>query len=95
MAKIKKVSSPNNLDQYIFFCPGCDREHAINETWDFDLNYDEPTISPSILWNGGWYVKGKWEKHVCHSFVRAGKIQFLNDCTHKLAGKTVELPEIK
>src|SRR5574337_596906 len=35
------------------------------------------------------------DKHnVCHSFVRDGKIQFLNDCTHELAGKTVALPEI-
>lgn len=30
---------------------------------------------------------------VCHSFVRDGRIQFLNDCTHALAGQTVDLPE--
>jgi hypothetical protein len=30
---------------------------------------------------------------VCHSFVKEGRIQFLNDCTHALAGKTVDLPE--
>lgn len=30
---------------------------------------------------------------VCHSFVRAGKIEFLGDCTHALAGKTVPLPD--
>ena len=29
---------------------------------------------------------------ICHSFVRAGQIQFLDDCTHHLAGKTVPLP---
>lgn len=29
---------------------------------------------------------------VCHSFVRAGRIEFLNDSTHALAGKTVSLP---
>lgn len=29
---------------------------------------------------------------VCHSFVRDGQIQFLSDCTHKLAGQTVPLP---
>ena len=29
----------------------------------------------------------------CHSFVRAGRIEFLGDCTHKLAGQTVSLPE--
>lgn len=31
---------------------------------------------------------------VCHSFVVDGKIQFLSDCTHELAGQTVELPEL-
>ncbi len=36
--------------------------------------------------------------YICHSFVGSsdgstpGKIQFLNDCTHALAGKTVDLP---
>lgn len=33
--------------------------------------------------------------YLCHSFVRDGKIQFLNDCTHELAGKTVELSEVE
>ena len=31
---------------------------------------------------------------VCHSFVRDGRIEFLSDCTHALAGQTVDLPEI-
>jgi hypothetical protein len=31
---------------------------------------------------------------ICHSFVTDGHIQFLGDCTHKLAGQTVDLPEI-
>lgn len=30
---------------------------------------------------------------VCHSFVTDGKIQFLTDSTHELAGQTVDLPE--
>lgn len=30
---------------------------------------------------------------ICHSFVREGRIQFLNDSTHALAGQTVPLPE--
>ncbi|WP_027489383.1 DUF6527 family protein [Rhodanobacter sp. OR92] len=32
---------------------------------------------------------------ICHSFVRDGRIQFLGDCTHALAGQTVDLPEIE
>ncbi len=30
---------------------------------------------------------------VCHSFITGGRIQFLGDCTHSLAGSTVELPD--
>lgn len=35
-----------------------------------------------------------FECFLCHSFVTDGKIQYLSDCSHKLAGKTVELPDI-
>jgi len=34
----------------------------------------------------------KWKCGVCHSFVTDGRIQFLSDCTHPLAGQTVDLP---
>ena len=37
-------------------------------------------------------IKGAKDE-VCHSFVRDGKIQYLNDCTHHLKGKTVDLLE--
>lgn len=30
---------------------------------------------------------------ICHSFVTDGQIQFLDDCTHALAGQTVPLPD--
>ncbi|OAN71573.1 ammonia monooxygenase [Sulfitobacter sp. EhC04] len=30
---------------------------------------------------------------VCHSFVTDGRIQFLSDCTHALAGQTVDIPD--
>ena len=30
----------------------------------------------------------------CHSFVRAGVIEFLADCTHALAGQKVPLPDL-
>lgn len=31
----------------------------------------------------------------CHSFVRDGSIQFLGDCTHALAGRTVQLEPVE
>ena len=30
---------------------------------------------------------------VCHSFVTDGRIQFLQDSTHKLSGQTVDVPD--
>lgn len=32
---------------------------------------------------------------VCHSYVTDGRIQFLGDCTHALAGQTVDLPDVE
>ncbi|MCW5648340.1 MAG: ammonia monooxygenase [Ramlibacter sp.] len=31
---------------------------------------------------------------VCHTFIRDGRVQFLSDCTHELAGQTLDLPEL-
>lgn len=31
---------------------------------------------------------------VCHSFVTDGRVQFLSDCTHALAGQTVDLADL-
>lgn len=30
----------------------------------------------------------------CHSYITDGRIQFLNDCSHSLAGQTIGLPEL-
>jgi hypothetical protein len=32
--------------------------------------------------------------YMCHSIITDGKIQYQNDCTHKLAGQTVEMEDI-
>lgn len=85
-----------------FFCPGCQCAHSVPVA---DENYfrgvdgstpwtisdaasilaGRPTLSPSLLTTNG-------QGRTCHSFVREGQIQFLNDCTHPLAGVTVPLP---
>lgn len=61
------------------------------------LQWDQwvpPASTPEILAriNSGEIVQTK-EPRVCHSFVTDGRIQFLGDCTHHLAGQTVDLPE--
>lgn len=95
----------------IFYCPGCKSRHAIRVTgikpWQWNGNIESPTFYPSVKVEGTVPISD--EEHarimagekfnpkplVCHSYVRNGKIEYLSDCTHELAGRTVEIPEIK
>lgn len=81
-------------------CPGCNQEHSIPVTtdekeeraWLWNRDANKPTIVPSLLVN----VEGRNPTSpICHSFITDGEIRFLNDCTHAMAGQTVEIPEIK
>lgn len=78
--------------------------------WGFNGDGDAPTFTPSILLNSNRWTPEvtpenfrRWQKepwtqtkvpYICHSFITAGRIQFLSDCTHKLAGQTVDLPDL-
>lgn len=75
--------------------------------WGWNGDTVKPTVSPSILvhghklildadgeWAGGWELDGKGDPIPlrCHSFITDGRIQFLGDSMHELAGETVDLP---
>jgi hypothetical protein len=95
----KKLEDFNNGTGFIFYCPGCKYHHyvAIKEhnsmgaIWKWNESLEKPTFTPSILVQGHG---GNMGTPNCHSYVTDGMIQFLTDCTHELAGKTVELPDI-
>lgn len=95
MAKVGRITNQDGTDvSYAFDCPGCGIGHSFRvdgsgPKWSFNGDVDKPTFSPSLLVR---WVKGGVDV-VCHSFVRDGQMQFLNDCTHELAGITVPLPE--
>jgi hypothetical protein len=102
--KLKQISSKPGSVTYIFYCLGCDEIHQITDKWEFNNDFNNPTFSPSYLtWNDPnpnadpkYDPKGKYRNGFrCHSFIKEGKIEYLNDCTHKLAGKTVQLPEVE
>jgi len=91
-----------------FWCPGCDDVHTIRhgdeQSWTWNGDLERPTFSPSIKVGGvQWDRTSSFHKSAhlvepgqptcCHSFVADGRIQFLGDCTHQLAGQTVDLPE--
>lgn len=74
------------------------------QRWTWNGDVDKPTFQPSVLVQYNHWVPPATPdnpqpgpqtevKDVCHSFVTDGRIQFLTDCTHALAGQTVELPD--
>ncbi|WP_322069982.1 DUF6527 family protein [Paraburkholderia bannensis] len=75
--------------------------------WSWNGCMERPTFTPSVSVTGveqmtpeeyEAYERGEGLPEprplVCHSFVTDGRIRFLDDCTHKLAGQTVDLPDI-
>lgn len=74
------------------WCPGCGMLHRIsvstpNEVtgakWTWNQDPIKPTFSPSVN------IVGR-----CHYFLREGVLEFCQDSTHDLAGKSIPLPDI-
>lgn len=75
-------------DYHRFVCPGCKETHALNlgpGGWTV-VSWVPLTLAPSVLVTGGGDPNYR-----CHSFIRNDKIEFLADCSHALAGKTVPM----
>jgi hypothetical protein len=81
--KVFEEINANGERRYLIECPGCGCLHYFDNRWKFSGNKEKPTFYPSLI------VKDH-EKY-CHMFVAAGRIYFLEDCTHDLAGKTVDM----
>jgi hypothetical protein len=100
MAKLLRIEN-NDGDTvgYMYFCPGCKSHHAPyisphkspnGSSWKFSGDEEKPTFSPSILTRVN---RSDGKLMICHSFIVYGNIQYLDDCTHELAGQTVPIPE--
>lgn len=93
-ASKKFLVSAEDPHNYLFHCPGCDMLHEIWDKqakrgggWEFNGDFEKPTFSPSYLTRAPNFIN-------CHSFIRDGMIQFLDDCHHALKGQTVPLPDV-
>jgi hypothetical protein len=78
------------VSYYIFWCPGCGCGHSYqiggHISWEFNGNVEEPTFKPSLLnYN---------EISRCHLFIIDGKISYCEDCSHELAGATIDMVPI-
>lgn len=105
-ARLKTIDDHGVIYQALLFvCPGCvaggsegyegihmlpvNVEVALNKpSWEWDGNLEAPTLSPSILTSGS-NVRPR-----CHSFLRAGVFEFLQDCEHSLVGQKVMIPDL-
>ncbi len=81
-------------------CPACGYGHFFRTVphkdlpvWTFNGDRERPTFSPSMLVNARTHVTNP-NAILCHSFVRDGKFEFLSDCSHAMAGKTVEIADV-
>jgi len=84
----------NDSGKYIYFCPGCLTNHMINTNRSLGQPchkltgpLNKPTVRASVLSMGN----KRLDKPHCHSFITEGRISFMEDCTHKLAGQTVDM----
>jgi hypothetical protein len=98
MAKIKK----RVVEYYSFYCAGCKCEHSYiispdYPSWSFNGDINSPSFTPSLL-NRTQTMNNDTQmledNSRCHLFVTNGKIEYLSDCTHEYAGKTLNLLDL-
>lgn len=102
MAQLSSILRSVAGGRVMFWCPGCDSPHQIpvsdahdpGRAWGWNGSAESPTFTPSILvsYSGSDAGVDGAPPAVCHSFVVDGRIQFLGDCTHEMAGQTVDIP---
>ena len=75
--------------------------------WGFaNMDVNKPTFTPSLLNRWGKDADPNWQEPegtspswgwsgTCHLYVTDGKIIYLGDCTHHLAGQTIEMEDIE
>lgn len=95
--KIREISSTlhDGIVGYSFWCVACNRRHAFythdgytnNRSWTL-VSKEPVTVQPSIKLTGHY---GDIENFCCHLFIQNGRLIYLSDCTHHLAGKEVDM----
>ena len=99
-SKVSKVyNSRNDLVGYSFECLRCKCSHLYyvshkghqGATWKFNGDIEKPSFTPSLLVNAARLP----HTPRCHLFVTDGFIRYLADCTHDLAGQTIEMQPIE
>lgn len=89
--RVRRLFAADEAEElFLIWCPGCKRRHPFRTQgsgpkWRFNGDLLRPTFTPSLLCNR------HSPEDRCHSFVTDGRIRFLADCHHELAGQTIDL----
>ena len=82
----------DGVDGVVFHCPACDATHQVVLSgpthWAVSGLPDRPTFWPSIKVTKPSLLGDD----VCHSFVTLGRIAYQGDCTHRMAGQSIDIP---
>lgn len=82
------------------FCTACQEFHSIHTKipdvngtiYNITGTLQQPTITPLVVRVIEKFNKSKHSAdHICNGVVTEGQIRYLENCTHTLAGKSVEL----
>jgi hypothetical protein len=89
---MKIVESRNQngeLVGYLVTSPGSEATVCFyKDKWSFNGDFEKATFRPSMLIHPN-NMHGR-----DHFFVTDGKIEYLSDCEHALAGKTVDMVDV-
>lgn len=79
----------------LFWCPGCGMAHGVNvgggrgARWKWNEDRERPTFSPAVSVR---FMRGRRMRVVtCHVNVVDGRLMFMPDCSHALAGQSIEM----
>lgn len=98
VARVSGIEGDNRA-MVTLWCPACGVAHAlwvidpdkpapvIAITWNWNSDLDSPEFHPSLLTQAGPGTR-------CHSWIKDGNWEYLADCDHAMAGKTVPLAEL-
>ena len=88
--KVVELYENGEHQGYMITSPATGMNILFDKRWYFNGNFEKPTFSPSMLVQ--YPTENKESGHVReHFFVRDGRIQYLSDCHHDMAGKTVDM----
>lgn len=93
---LQPVEVMGDLYGYAFPCPGCSARHFIptkvsdaeGRRWAFNDDFEKPSFTPAIR---SVIEHENAPSEVCCVWISKGRLDFTDECTHKLRGKIVDM----